>query len=116
MKYSHNEIKNCKNFNGIAIKEYQDESNPFPIDACTAEFDNGSYPWKKNSGFYEMFFVLSGEVKVEFEDGRIETIKKNDVCVIEPNVYHQTSAKKAKLFIVCNPPFNIKNVIFKDKK
>ena len=52
MKYSHNEIKNCKNFNGISTKEYQDESNPFPIDACTAEFDNGSYPWKKKSGIY----------------------------------------------------------------
>lgn len=61
-----------------------------------------------------MFFVLDGEAFIEYESHKVENLKKNDVFIIEPNINHKTSAKKAKLLLVCNPPFNINNVIFKD--
>jgi len=110
MKYS-SEKTEIKHFsNGLVVKEYHDKTNPFPIDACVVEFKDDGYPWKKNKDFYEMFYIVSGELNIEFENGKIENLKKDDVFIVEPNILHRSYAKDAKIFIVCNPPFNIDNV------
>ncbi len=111
MKFPYDKVKTNIFSKGIVVKEFHDKNNPFPLDACLVEMHNDNYPWKKNLDFHEMLFVVSGNVEVEFENGVVEKLKENDVFIIEPNVYHKTSGVNAKIFVACNPPFDIKNVI-----
>lgn len=97
---------------GIDIIEFCSSDNTsFPLDGAVAYFRNNEYPCKINHGFYEMFYILDGECSVIFED-KIVNLKKGDMHIIEPEKKHLTRAKYADIFIVCNPPFDIKNVEF----
>ncbi len=110
MKFSAEQGMHKKAF-GIDIVELCSSNNPFPIDGAVAYFRNNEYPCKINHGFYEMFYILDGECSIVFEDKVVE-LKKGDMHVIEPEKKHITQAKYADIFIVCNPPFDIKNVEF----
>jgi hypothetical protein len=103
-----------KNAFGIDIAEHCIANNPFPIDCAIAKFRSTRYPWKINYNFHEMFYVLDGEVRVEFKD-EIVYLKKQDVHIIEPGRAHATCAEYADILIACTPPFDIKNVEFLDK-
>jgi mannose-6-phosphate isomerase-like protein (cupin superfamily) len=103
-----------KKANGVEIAEYCPlEKNPFPIDCAIAKFRNGVYPWKINHNFHEVFYILEGECFIEFEDESVH-LKKQDVCVIEPERKHIIKAEYADILICCTPPFDEKDLEFVD--
>ncbi len=110
MKFSREKVLTKKLNNGLFIDEYCPDNNPYPIDGAVAHFRNGSYPWKQNKEFYELFFILEGTLTIEFKNSKI-ILEKGDVFIVEPNKSHTIYADFADVFIACTPPFDVKNVI-----
>ncbi len=53
----------------------------------------GEFPFHKHEHEDEMFFVVKGEMKIEFED-RSEKVKANEFLVVPKNVIHRPIADK----------------------
>ena len=54
--------------------------------------NDGSFPWHSHPNSDEFFLVVEGELVVEFEDGRSETLQPMDTLVVKAGVVHQTHA------------------------
>ena len=102
MKFCHKNTYEKKLADGLTVLEY--EKSPFNIDGAIAYLD-GVFGPKKNKTFTELFYVVEGEVEIK-SGNKIETLIKDDFYVMKPNITHILVGKKAKLFIVCNPPFD----------
>jgi quercetin dioxygenase-like cupin family protein len=112
------EESNVKHFSeDLKISEYMSGTD-LPMDCAIANFKNGaSYPIKKNVDFFEMFYVLKGKLTIDFNVdqnvGDIVVLDVGDVAVIPPNIAHKVCTDDfADVLIVCNPPFDIKNIEF----
>lgn len=53
----------------------------------------GSFPFHKHEHEDEMFFVVKGKMKIEFED-RIEEVNENEFLVVPKNVIHRPVANE----------------------
>ncbi len=53
----------------------------------------GDFPFHKHEHEDEMFFVVKGEMKIEFED-RMEEVKENEFLIVPRNVMHRPVAEK----------------------
>ena len=53
----------------------------------------GDFPFHKHEHEDEMFFVVKGEMKIEFED-RMEEVKENEFLIVPRNVIHRPVAEK----------------------
>lgn len=94
--------------NGLDVYEYLKDTT-YPIDAAVAVFKNAKHPAKINKGFFELFYIIDGVLNIEI-NGKIEELNQGDVFMVEPNKLHKIFADFAKVFIVCNPPFNPNNI------
>ncbi|MDR1026568.1 MAG: cupin domain-containing protein [Lactobacillus sp.] len=106
------ELKNAelKKFGNFEILEYPNRDK-FPLDGAVVKVKNGVYPKKINHGFYELFYVMKGYYDVEI-DGNVTRVNEGDMFIIEPEKAHRCTAEHAEMFVVCTPPFDIKNVEF----
>ncbi len=109
MKFAKKDIQTKELQEGLTIDEYCKPDHPFPIDGAVAHFNNGECSWKTNKGFYELFYVIDGQLTIEHEDEKT-MLEKGDMYIIEPDKKHRTFSDKADIFIVCNPPFDVNNV------
>jgi mannose-6-phosphate isomerase-like protein (cupin superfamily) len=53
----------------------------------------GDFPFHKHEHEDEMFFVVKGKMKIEFED-RMEEVKENEFLIVPRNVIHRPVAEK----------------------
>ena len=53
----------------------------------------GEFPFHKHEHEDEMFFVVKGEMKIEFED-RMEAVQENEFLIVPKNVLHRPVAEK----------------------
>lgn len=53
----------------------------------------GDFPFHKHENEDEMFFVIKGVMKIEFED-RMEVVKENEILVVPKNVLHRPIAEQ----------------------
>ena len=53
----------------------------------------GDFPFHKHEHEDEMFFVVKGNLKIEFED-RTETVNENEFLVVPKNVIHRPVAEQ----------------------
>lgn len=98
------------NSDGIMVSEFKSsKSNAYPIDGAIVEITDASFPTKKYKTFYEMIFVIEGEININIFDKNI-ILKKDEMFIIPPNVFHTNSAKYARVFVACTPPFNTKEI------
>jgi mannose-6-phosphate isomerase-like protein (cupin superfamily) len=106
MKFSHNDVITKKFTDFLKVEEYRKsgEAYEYPMDGAIAYLD-GEFGPKKNTTFTELFFVLEGEVVVKIDGKNDEVLKKEDMFIMDRDVVHTLIGKKAKMFIVCNPPF-----------
>lgn len=54
---------------------------------------NGEYPWHLHQNTDELFIVLEGVLKIEFENNRMELLREGDFLVVRAGVKHKTSAQ-----------------------
>ncbi|MFC1659784.1 cupin domain-containing protein [Pseudomonadota bacterium] len=87
---------------GLSVFEYED--SPFQMNGAIAHLDEAFGP-KINKTFTELFYMVDGEMDVE-ANGESVTLIKDDVYIAEPGKPHKLIGRKAKVFIVCNPPFD----------
>ena len=106
MKFAYKDIMTKKLTDKIKVEEYRkpDESCKYPMDAAIAYLDE-QYGPKKNTGFTELFFMIEGELVIKIDGKEDEILRKDDVFIMDKNVIHTIIGKKAKAFVVCNPPF-----------
>ncbi|PKP30228.1 MAG: cupin domain-containing protein [Bacteroidetes bacterium HGW-Bacteroidetes-17] len=53
----------------------------------------GEFPFHKHEHEDEMFFVVKGKLKIEFED-RTENVNENEFLIVPANVLHRPVAEK----------------------
>lgn len=53
----------------------------------------GEFPFHKHENEDELFFVVKGEMKIEFEN-RYESVKENEMIIVPKNVIHRPVAEK----------------------
>ncbi len=53
----------------------------------------GDFPFHKHEHEDEMFFVVKGKMKIEFED-RLEEVNENEFLIVPRNVMHRPVAEK----------------------
>lgn len=115
MKFAKQNAYNKQVKDGFDILEYcHPDKHTFPLDGAVATINGAEYPSKINHGFFELFYVLEGTLTIEISGERV-VLEAGDMYIIEPEKEHKTSAKYAKFFIVCTPPFKIENCEFTGK-
>lgn len=67
----------------------------------------GEFVWHNHEHEDEMFFILKGELVIEFRD-RVETLKEGEMIVIPKGVDHRPIAKE-EVHIMLIEPMNIKH-------
>jgi mannose-6-phosphate isomerase-like protein (cupin superfamily) len=53
----------------------------------------GDFTWHSHAGTDEMFFVVSGELNIEFRDG-VRTLKQGEMIVVPKGVEHRPFANE----------------------
>jgi mannose-6-phosphate isomerase-like protein (cupin superfamily) len=100
---------------GVQIFRYDFSSLNLPFDFVFAKFKKAYFPWKKNHGFYELFYVIEGDIEIIFEDD-IEFVWARDIYIIKPEVKHSIKSDAAKAILCCSPRFIPENVEFLAKE
>lgn len=54
--------------------------------------NEGEYPWHYHSNSDELFIVLEGELRIEFQDQPMVTLKPNDTFLVPKGLIHKTTA------------------------
>lgn len=110
MKFLHKDSKIKGITDKISLNEYCESDLALPIDGAYAKI-NGPLGPKINRSFSELFFVLSGQLEIEY-DGITHILNQKDMCIIEPNKQHTIKGIECEVFISCSPQFNAKDVEF----
>jgi len=88
------------------VHEYRNsdgEQGDFLLDGAVSELNTSFGP--KIQEFTELFFLLSGELDVEM-NGQTVTLHPEDMFIVPAGVEHSIIGRQARIFIVCNPPFD----------
>ncbi len=62
----------------------------------------GEFIWHKHEETDEVFFVVDGEMKLEFRDGEVN-IKSGEMFVVPKNIEHKPSAENECRIILIEP-------------
>lgn len=110
MKFLHKDSTVVDINDDIKLNEYCAKDLKLPIDGAYARI-NGSLGPKINKTFSELFFVISGQLEIEY-DGMTHLLKEKDMCIIVPNKPHRINGLDCEVFISCSPQFNEHDVEF----
>jgi mannose-6-phosphate isomerase-like protein (cupin superfamily) len=108
MKFIYKETKQKNITDKIILTEYCANVSNLSVDGAYATID-GPYGPKINKNFTELFFVISGRLKVEMNDTIYEMLEK-DLFIILPGVKHKILGDTCEVFIACSPQFNAQQV------
>ncbi|MBS4000724.1 MAG: cupin domain-containing protein [Desulfobulbaceae bacterium] len=62
----------------------------------------GEFVWHKHDNEDELFYVLEGELKIEFRDKTV-TIKKNEFLIVPHGIEHRPVAEKEVAIMLFEP-------------
>jgi mannose-6-phosphate isomerase-like protein (cupin superfamily) len=108
MYFSKKNLQTKKINNSLKVSEYCLREKNLPIDGAIA-YLNGIFGLKINRKFHEMFFVISGKVKIDLEETEY-MLEEEDLFIIPPDKAHTIYGYDAKIFIACTPQFNARNI------
>lgn len=54
--------------------------------------EDATYPWHRHPNTDELFIVLEGKLRIEFEDGTFTELLPNQTCCIKAGKIHRTIA------------------------
>ncbi len=74
----------------------------------------GEFIWHKHDNEDEMFYVLKGCLKIEFEDYTKE-INENEIIIIPRGINHKPVAEKEVIIMLFEPASTINTGEFKNK-
>jgi mannose-6-phosphate isomerase-like protein (cupin superfamily) len=112
MKFLFKESKEIQITDQIILNEYCSDISNLAIDGAYAKI-NGPYGPKINTTFSELFFVITGKLRIDL-NGEIHELNKKDFLIIPPNSKHKILGDHCEVFIACSPQFNINDVEFVD--
>ncbi len=87
-------IKNLKKLSDDVSTKHENFIVSEINDSCLRlAVNEGEYPWHYHLNSDELFIVLEGELRIEFQDKPMVTLKPNDTFLVPKGLIHKTTAK-----------------------
>jgi mannose-6-phosphate isomerase-like protein (cupin superfamily) len=83
----HKLIENQNEYTNFIVSEVNDHA--FRIAVI-----NGEFHWHKHDDCDELFYVMEGELFIDFENGETVSLKPGEIFTIPANTMHRTRSKE----------------------
>jgi mannose-6-phosphate isomerase-like protein (cupin superfamily) len=100
-------IKNQNDYINFVVSEVNDH-------ALRIAVINGEFHWHKHEDCDELFYVLEGELFIDFENDKTVSLKPGDIFTVPANTMHRTRSNERTINICFEKASNdIKGTTFK---